>query len=317
MQTTIAGIEFKGCVWNASGVWGTTIQEMTELLRLSPAVCGALVMKSCTKNPRSGNVFPRVFVDAANSLISVGLANNGWDYYFEAATQLDDQRPIFISEGGMASLGDELAEFIEKANRLDRQNVLFEFNFSCPNIRGHPQAGYDFHQFQERIEFIRRRIQKPWGVKLPPYHDVAQMQIIAERFLIPAIEDHLAFVTCCNSMGGGLVIDRVLGETRIAPNSGVGGIGGAPLKPVALGNVWTFYNLLPRSVKIIGCGGVTSGRDVMDFLLAGASAVEVGTAIYEDVRVLEEIVKTVVSELNGSDVQTVCGKLRITTPTAI
>lgn len=293
MRTKIGNVIFNSCIWNASGVWGTTVEEMSRLTDMPPDVCGAVVMKSCTKEPREGNIRPRVFVNNGfhhESLISVGLANRGWDYYIEATKQITD-RPIFISEGGLA-VGDDLAEFIGKVNDIQRNDILIEFNFSCPNVEGHPQVGYDYSLFQERIDFIRERIQKPWGLKLPPYHDPSQIHTITHSFLIPSVEKGLCFITCCNSMGSGMIVNTIAKKTVIAPNFGVGGIGGYPLKSIALGNVWRFFKILPGEISIIGCGGVSSGVDAMDLILAGASAVEIGTALYDDPRALVKINKT-------------------------
>ena len=289
MRTKIANINFDSCIFNASGVWGTTIEQMKEMEKTS---VGAIVMKSCTKLPREGNSKPRVYINNSfkhTSLISIGLANYGWDYYIEVQSQI--QKPVFISEGGLAN-NDDLAEFIDKINAIKRSDILIEFNFSCPNIKDHPQVGYDFEQFQKRIEFIGERICKPWGLKLPPYHDAAQIYIISQRFLIPSIKKGLAFITCSNSMGCGLIIDTMARKTIISPNHGTGGIGGSPLKAIALGNVWHFYKNLPSEISIIGCGGISTPLDAMDFVLAGAVAVEIATAIYDDCKVLNHIDST-------------------------
>lgn len=310
METKIGNITFQSCIWNASGVWGTYLEEMKIL---EETTAGAIVMKSCTKHFRNGNPEPRLYVRndsaiARESIISVGLANNGWDYYINCASRI--KKPTFISEGGLAE-DDDLAEFITKVNDIQRNDVLIEFNFSCPNIVGHIQPGYDFQAFQHRIQFIRARIRKPWGIKLPPYHDATQIRQICSQILVPASENGLCFITCCNSMGAGLMIDTADKETLIRPNNGLGGIGGQAMKPIALGNTWCFYNNLPPQIAIIGCGGVSSGKDVLDFILAGAIAVEVGTACYSDCSEITRISKEFSRLIGDVSINQLRGQLSI------
>eukprot|EP00727_Mastigamoeba_balamuthi_P003130 m51a1_g12814 putative dihydroorotate dehydrogenase (221) ;mRNA; r:2676-3338 len=174
---------------------------------------------------------------------------------------------------------DDTRQVLERLSQIPAgQYDLIEFNLSCPNVPGKPQIAYDTESMRKYLELISGIVKVPWGVKLPPFFDPVHFEVAA-GVLSQYAERGLTFVTCVNSLGNGLVIDPLSEETVIAPRDGFGGVGGSIIKPNALANVRMFRKLLPPSVAIIGCGGVETGVDAFEHILAGASAVQIGTEL--------------------------------------
>jgi dihydroorotate dehydrogenase (fumarate) len=117
----------------------------------------------------------------------------------------------------------------------------------------------------------------PIGIKLSPYFDVSHFQSAVD--IIRPWSDKISFITCSNSIGNGLLVDSDTETTLIHPKNGLGGCGGDFMRPVALSNVYMFNKLIGDKIDIIGCGGVSSGDDVFNLILAGAKAVQVGTLL--------------------------------------
>jgi len=167
----------------------------------------------------------------------------------------------------------EIARTISKAGP-----DLIEVNLSCPNLPGKPQIGYDFEASERLIRRVRSVVDRPMGVKLPPYFDPAHHAAMAEVLKRAPVD----FLSLINSVGNALVIDPEREAVVIKPKGGFGGLGGAVIKPVALANVRAFWKAFEGRIPIIGVGGVVSGTDAFEHLLAGASAVQVGTALVEE-----------------------------------
>lgn len=279
LTTTVAGIQVENCIWNAAGPRCTTMEELVELAR---SESGAIVSKSCTRYPREGNVFPRYYDCPTSKLTtnSTGLANLGYEFYSTAGNILHTiapQKPYFISVSGLTT-DDNLHIIRDLHTSPDpRDFQAIELNLSCPNVEGKPQIGYDFPATEELLrrvfEIEGLNQQKPIGLKMPPYLDqslVSQMAEIVSHFPV-------RFITCINSLGNGLIIDPITETPVIRPKGGLGGIGGAPIKPFALSNVYMFRRNLPSHIDIIGCGGIITGTDAFEHLLVGATAVQIGS----------------------------------------
>jgi dihydroorotate dehydrogenase (fumarate) len=148
---------------------------------------------------------------------------------------------------------------------------LIELNMSCPNIAGKNTAGYeDYINYLEKIDTTQLKV----GLKLPPFFERQQFDVMSD-----IINRHnLMFITCVNSLPNGLMIDSYTGRSPISRE--YGGIGGLYIKPFGMANVSQFSRRLP--IDIIGCGGINSARDVNEYLLAGASAVQIGTYLVEN-----------------------------------
>lgn len=272
--TQIAGVPLRSCIWNASGPLCTTLEELHAL---GASHAGAIETKSCTLLPRDGNSKPRYIDLSFGSINSMGLPNCGYQAYVQYAAQLrkyNYNKPLIVSVSGL-SLADNLT-ILNEMNSSPYD--LIELNLSCPNIVGKPQVAYDFEQTQHVLRAVFSLVKKPLGVKLSPYFDFVhfeQMAAILRQF-------PLAFVVCINSIGNGLCIDAETESAVIKPKGGFGGIGGRYIKPTALANVRKFYELLGAHIPIVGVGGIETGRDIFEFILAGATAVQVGTTLMKE-----------------------------------
>ena len=272
LSTNIAGVRFSSCLMNASGALCVT-QE--ELERLGNSSAGAIVTKSMTPHPRTGNPEPRYVGFEGGSINSMGLPNLGYAAYAKMIPELRQfGKPIVASIAGL-----QLDDFIEAAKAMDQVKPdLLEVNLSCPNIPGKPQIGYDAEASERLLNEIRNLVSLPMGVKLPPYFDPAHHEMVAK--VLDRVS--VSFITVINSVGNALVIDPDKESVVIKPKGGFGGLGGRMIKPVALANVRAFWKLLGDHIPIIGTGGVETGQDVFEHILCGASAVQIGTALVEE-----------------------------------
>ena len=272
ISTEIAGVKFETCVFNAAGPADVTLKEL-EVIGKSKS--SAITMKSCTLEPRKGNPEPRYADLEFGSINSMGLPNLGYKAYVKFSKIVKEKyaKPVVASISGM-TLEDNIVIF--KAFN-DSPVDLIEFNPGSPNTIGKPIVGYDFQEMDRLLETVSKICKKPWGVKLPAYFDFVHYDQIAKVIKKYPVK----FLTCINSVGNGLVIDPNKEKTVIKPKGGFGGIGGRYIKYTALANVRKFYELLGKKIQIIGVGGVYTGVDAFEFILAGASAVQIGTAFLQ------------------------------------
>ncbi len=272
LSTTIAGVRFPGCLMNASGALCVTREE---LLALGRSQAGAIVTKSMTLEPRQGNPTPRYRGFPGGSINSMGLPNLGYRAYADLIPELKRfGKPIIASVAGLCE--EDFPTIAHVIN--DAGPDLIEVNLSCPNLPGKPQIGYDADASERLMKRVRKIVTVPMGVKLPPYFDPAHhtsMGKVIERCGID-------FLNLINSVGNGLVIDPDSETPVIKPKGGFGGLGGTIIKPVALANVRAFWKHFEGRMPIIGTGGVMNGTDVLEHVLCGASAVQVGTVLVEE-----------------------------------
>lgn len=257
---------------NAAGALCVTAEELHAL---GASGTGAIVTKSMTLEFRSGNPEPRYVSLSLGSINSMGLPNLGYQAYAELIPKLKQYgKPVIASVAGLAE-----SDFVTIATAINASGPdLIEVNLSCPNIPGKPQIGYDADASARLLRDVRRVIQVPMGVKLPPYFDPAHHQQMA-RVIERSGADFLSLI---NSVGNGLVVDPEREAVVIKPKGGFGGLGGPMIKPVALANVRAFWKLFQGRLPIVGTGGVMSGTDVFEHLLCGASAVQIGTALVDE-----------------------------------
>jgi dihydroorotate dehydrogenase (fumarate) len=272
LSCTIAGVRFPLCLMNASGALCVTREELEELGR---SRAGAIVTKSMTLEARTGNPEPRYYPFVGGSINSMGLPNLGYRAYAELIPTLKTfRKPVIASVAGLCE--DDFPEIARTIARVGPD--LVEVNLSCPNIPGKPQIGYDFEASERLIRRVRAVVACPLGVKLPPYFDPAHHAAMAEVLKRAPVD----FLSLINSVGNALVIDPDRESVVIKPKGGFGGLGGPGIKPVALANVRAFWKAFDGRIPIIGVGGVASGTDAFEHLLAGASAVQIGTALVEE-----------------------------------
>ena len=272
ISTEIAGVKFETCVFNTAGPADVTLKEL-EVIGKSKS--SAITMKSCTLEPRKGNPEPRYADLEFGSINSMGLPNLGYKAYVKFSKIVKEKyaKPVVASISGM-TLEDNIVIF--KAFN-DSPVDLIEFNPGSPNTIGKPIVGYDFQEMDRLLETVSKICKKPWGVKLPAYFDFVHYDQIAKVIKKFPVK----FLTSVNSVGNGLVIDPNKEKTVIKPKGGFGGIGGRYIKYTALANVRKFYELLGKKIQIIGVGGVYTGVDAFEFILAGASAIQIGTAFLQ------------------------------------
>jgi dihydroorotate dehydrogenase (fumarate) len=273
LSASLLGVKFASPLLNASGVW---CRDRVELDALLASDAGSLITKSCTLAARAGNPEPRYFSTPLGSINSMGLPNEGYPYYLDYARQHDyTHKPLFMSVAGL-SVADNLAML--EAIQAARLPAIVELNLSCPNVPGKPQIAYDFDTMEMMLDAVTRQYDAPFGIKLPPYFDIAHFDAAAA---ILNRYSSIAFLTCINSIGNALVIDAETESVVIKPKDGFGGIGGDYALPTALANVNAFYRRCPNK-QIIGCGGVSTGEHIFMHLLAGASLVQVGTMLHKE-----------------------------------
>jgi dihydroorotate dehydrogenase (fumarate) len=272
LTTTIAGVRFPTCFMNAAGARCVTEEELRHL---GHSQAGAIVTKSMTVEPRTGNPEPRYYSFPSGSINSMGLPNLGYAAYARLIPALREfGKPVIASVAGLCE-----ADFVKIAMVINESSPdLIEVNLSCPNIPGKPQIGYDAEDSERLLEQVRRVITVPMGVKLPPYFDAAHHEKMARVMERVGVE----FLSLINSVGNGLLVDPERESVVIKPKGGFGGLGGALIKPIALANVRAFWKLFEGRIPIIGVGGVVTGTDAFEHLLCGASAVQIGTVLVEE-----------------------------------
>lgn len=272
LSTVVAGVRFPSCFMNAAGARCVTEEELKSLGHSRAA---AIVTKSMTIEPRTGNPEPRYYSFPGGSINSMGLPNLGYLAYARLIPDLKRYgKPVIASIAGLCE-----ADFVKIAAVINESRPdLIEVNLSCPNIPGEPQIGYDADASERLLEQVRKVISVPMGVKLPPYFDPAHQEKMA-RILGRVGVDFLSLI---NSVGNGLVVDHERESVVIKPKGGFGGLGGPLIKPVALANVRAFWKLFGGRMPILAAGGVVTGTDAFEHLLCGASAIQIGTALVDE-----------------------------------
>ncbi len=304
MRTKIAGIEFNSCILNASGPLCSTLEELEEIAKSNSA---AVVIKSCTLEPRKGNEEPRYARLLLGSIQSMGLPNPGYKEYLELIPRLKKhQKPIIVSVAGFSP--DEYETLVKAFQESEID--LIEVNLSCPNIINKPSVAYSLKQTEEVLARISNLGKKPVGLKLPPYLNSNYQEQIAELIK----KYRISFISSINSIGDTLIIDPEKETPVIKPKKGFGGLSGEYIKPIALANVRRFYELLKNEVSIMGVGGIKTGQDAFEFLLAGADAIQVGTTFEkEGINCFQRINKELEEILNKkgcSSISEIKGKLK-------
>jgi dihydroorotate dehydrogenase (fumarate) len=310
--TNLAGKQLQSYIYNASGI---NNQVLSQLKKIADSASGAVTLKSATIEARAGNPNPKYIVKSdlipGCTLNSMGLPNEGIEKTLEYVQELKNYttKPIIFSLSGLSL--DENLEMIKKVQDQDLADLI-ELNLSCPNIVGKPMVGNDPEQVEDTLQKIREiggNIKL--GVKLPGYTDLPIYDQITELLLKYKVD----YITCCNTLGNCLVIDPDKESAVIKPKMGLGGLAGDFIKPLALGNVWNFYQRLQGKVQIVGVGGVRTGTDAFEFLLAGADAVQIGTTFAQEglgafERINQEF-DQIMSERGYAEINSAKGKLKM------
>lgn len=264
----IGEILLKNPVLTASGTFGYGLEyddyfDVAEL--------GAICTKGLSLEPRAGNAPARICETAAGMLNAIGLANVGVEAFCSDKLPRLFERGVTVVPNIFAT---SVEDFVKLAERLDRESGIcaLELNVSCPNVaHGGLEFGVDPKAAARVTAAVRAATSLPVWVKMSPEAgDIAAVGRACEEAGADAL-------TAINTLRG-MAIDTATWRARIAHTTG--GLSGPALKPIALRIVWELSRAV--SIPIIGIGGIASGLDAVEFLLAGASAVQVGTASFAD-----------------------------------
>ena len=278
LSVNICGTEFKNPIIPASGVFGYG-REYEELFPLSEL--GGIATKGTTITRRNGNPSPRIAETPSGMLNSVGLQNPGIDYFIETELpNLLTKDTVIIAN----IAGSTVEECVTIAEKLDKTDVhMIELNISCPNVKqGGAAFGTSCASAENITAEVRKATEKPLIVKLSP--NVTSIADIAK-----AVESAGAdSVSLINTLLG-MRID--INTQRPILRNNVGGLSGSAVFPIAVRMVWQTANAV--KIPVIGMGGVSSGKDAIELMMAGASAVQVGAAIFTDpyapVKIIDEM----------------------------
>lgn len=298
LNTKIGSLELKNPVMTASGTfgYGTEYADFMDISRL-----GAIIVKGTTLNPRQGNPYPRMAETPSGMLNAVGLQNKGVDYFVDHIYPevRKIQTNIIVNVSG--SCIDDYVQTAGIINTLDDIPAI-ELNISCPNVKqGGMAFGVKPESAAQVVEAVRKAYDKTLIVKLSP--NVTDITEIA-RAVEGAGADSVSLI---NTMLG-MAIDA---EKRKPILSTVtGGMSGPAVKPVALRMVWQTAKAV--KIPVIGLGGICSATDAVEFLLAGASAIQIGTANFIDPSISEKVIDGIEEYLNRhgfTSVQDIIGAL--------
>lgn len=276
LEVKIGNLTLKNPVLTASGTFGYG-EEFSDFIDLSRL--GGFIVKGTTLNHREGNPYPRMVETPAGMLNAVGLQNKGVDYFIEKIypSIKDIDSNVIVNVSG-ATISDYVA-VCEKLNSLDKINAI-EVNISCPNVKqGGMAFGTTCDGAAEVTNAVRKAFSKTVIVKLSP--NVTDIVSIAKAVEAEGADS----VSLINTLLG-MAVD--VERRRPYLSTITGGLSGPAVRPVAVRMVWQVAHAV--KVPVIGLGGIMNGRDALEFMLAGATAVEVGTANFIDPAVTVKII---------------------------
>lgn len=300
LRVAIGSLELQNPVMTASGTFGYAreFEDFVNLRRL-----GAIVVKGISLAPRAGNPPPRVVETACGMLNAIGLENVGVERFIR-------EKMPYLSALGVPVivniLGDSLAEYSQIAERLAVVPGVgaIEVNISCPNVKkGGVAFGTDPHMAAAVTAAVKQSCQVPVIVKLSP--NVTDITVVAK-----AVQEAGADAVSLINTLIGMAID--LGSRRPLLANIIGGLSGPAIKPVALRMVYQVARAV--TIPIIGIGGIATAEDAMEFMLAGASAVQVGTANFVNPRASEDVLEGIsayVRQQKLESVRDLIGALRV------
>ncbi len=275
LRVNIAGMEMKNPVMTASGTFGYGL-EFADLTPLD--AIGGIIVKGTTLVPREGNDYPRMAETASGMLNCVGLQNKGVDYFckeiYPQIKDIDSRMIVNVS----GSSPENYAECAARINELENIPAI-ELNISCPNVKDGGMAfGVTCSGASSVVRAVRKVYHKTLIVKLSP--NVTNIAEIARSVEAEGADS----VSLINTLMG-MSIDIEKRKSRLS--IGTGGLSGPCVKPVALRMVWQTAKAV--KIPVIGLGGIMNATDALEFLIAGATAVQVGTANFIDPQVTLKI----------------------------
>lgn len=268
LNVKVGGLDLKNPVMTASGTFGYGI-EFADFIDLNQL--GGFIVKGTTLHAREGNDYPRMAETPSGMLNCVGLQNKGVDYFCDHIyPQLKDiQSNVLVNVSG--SSPKDYAECATRINKLDHIPGI-ELNISCPNVKDGGMAfGVTCEGAASVVRAVRKRYDKTLIVKLSP--NVTDIASIAKAVEAEGADS----VSLINTLMG-MSIDIERRQSRLS--IGTGGLSGPCVKPVALRMVWQVARAV--NIPVVGLGGIMNATDAIEFLMAGATAIEIGTANFID-----------------------------------
>lgn len=301
ITTKIGKLELKNPVIVASGTFGYGEEFHESIYDISKL--GAVVTKGISLKPRKGNPMPRIIETASGMLNAIGLANVGLDVF------LNEKLPFLKKSGATVIVnifGETIEEYAEIAKKLDAAKYVsaIELNISCPNVKaGGVQFGVDPELAAKVTRAARDAFSRTLIVKLSPQaSDIALMaKVVADSGA-----DAISLINTIPAMA----IDAKKRAPVLA--NVIGGLSGPAIKPVALRMVWQASKAV--KIPIIGLGGITTATDAIEFMLAGASAIQIGTANFVRPNTAIEIIDDMVQycrEVKIGSLREIVGALKI------
>lgn len=291
LQVNIGNLQLQNPVMTASGTFGYGFEfaDLVDLDRL-----GGIIVKGTTLNPREGNDYPRMAETAQGMLNCVGLQNKGADYFctliYDAVKNLKTNVLVNVS----GSSPEDYAECAARIAELDNIPGI-ELNISCPNVKdGGMSFGTSCAAAASVVKAVRQRYSKTLIVKLSPnVTDIAEIARAVEA-------EGADSVSLINTlMGMSIDIERRCSRLSI----GTGGLSGPCIKPVALRMVWQVAKAV--KIPVIGLGGISNATDALEFLMAGATAIQIGTANFLDPAVTMKVIDGINTWLDAHGVKNV------------
>ncbi len=288
LEINLSSLKLKSPIILASGILGVSFSSMKRVIN---AGAGAVTTKSIGPKPRKGYKNPSIIeIYPGTFMNSVGLGNPGIDEFILEIKEIKENNiPLIVSV-----FGDTKEVYLEVATKAEKAGAdAIEINISCPHAEV-TSIGIDKDLTYKIVKYIKEHLSKPLFVKLNPnVTNIGEIALAAEK-------------------GGadGVVAINTLTALKIDVNTkrpilshGSGGLSGKAIHPIAIKKVYDLYKIL--KIPIIGCGGIDSWEDVIEFFLAGASAVQIGTALYREIEIIKEINKGIIHYLKDNQYKSI------------
>tara|TARA_B100001750_G_scaffold74128_1_gene59043 strand:+ start:813 stop:1733 length:921 start_codon:yes stop_codon:yes gene_type:complete len=292
ISTTLGSIKFKNPIFVASGTYGygNEVSELTDINNL-----GAVVTKSITRYPREGNPPPRIVETSSGMLNSIGLANIGVEGYINKMIPKYNNMDIPIIMNIAGSTEEEYCEVVDLVESVSSNIVGYEINISCPNVKvGGMEFGVNCDLTEKLTTKLRKRTERLLIMKLSP--NVTDISAIAKS----AANGGADAVSAINTLVG-MSINVQSMKSNI--HYGFAGLSGPAIKPIGIASVYKIHQSV--KIPIIGIGGIASSNDVLEYIMAGAFAVEIGTANYRNPSVGNNMVSEIEKFLDENNIKSI------------